>query len=103
MDLAATAPRSVQAVAKIRGLGNQKSDWLAKQLVSLIEQADSVPKNEWPQVAEKKPKERAPAAVLEMLRVLLKHVCDEAKILVLFVGVIAFIVTNAVVSSLGVA
>ena len=80
MDLAATAPRSVQAVAKIRGLGNQKSDWLAKQLVSLIEQADSVPKNEWPEVAEKKSKERAPAAVLEMLRVLLKHVCDEAKI-----------------------
>ena len=80
MDLAATAPRTVQAVAKIRGLGNQKSDWLAKQLVSLIEQADSVPKNEWPEVAEKKSKERAPAAVLEMLRVLLKHVCDEAKI-----------------------
>ena len=80
MDLAATAPRTVQAVAKIRGLGNQKSDWLAKQLVSLIEQADSVPKNEWPELAEKKSKERAPAAVLEMLRVLLKHVCDEAKI-----------------------
>lgn len=80
MDLAATAPRTVQAVAKIRGLGNQKSDWLAKQLVSLIEQADSVPKNEWPEIAEKKSKERAPAAVLEMLRVLLKHVCDEAKI-----------------------
>lgn len=80
MDLAATAPRTVQAVAKIRGLGNQKSDWLAKQLVSLIEQADSVPKNEWPELVEKKSKERAPAAVLEMLRVLLKHVCDEAKI-----------------------
>ena len=80
MDLAATAPRTVQAVAKIRGLGNQKSDWLAKQLVSLIEQADSAPKNEWPEIAEKKSKERAPAAVLEMLRVLLKHVCDEAKI-----------------------
>ena len=80
MDLAATAPRTVQAVAKIRGLGNQKSDWLAKQLVSLIEQADSVPKNQWPELAEKKSKERAPAAVLEMLRVLLKHVCDEAKI-----------------------
>ena len=80
MDLAATAPRTVQAVAKIRGLGNQKSDWLAKQLVSLIDQADSVPKNEWPELAEKKSKERAPAAVLEMLRVLLKHVCDEAKI-----------------------
>ena len=80
MDLAATAPRTVQAVAKIRGLGNQKSDWLAKQLVSLIEQADSVPKNKWPELAEKKSKERAPAAVLEMLRVLLKHVCDEAKI-----------------------
>ena len=80
MDLAATAPRTVQAVAKIRGLGNQKSDWLAKQLVSLIEQADSVPKNEWPELAEKKSKERAPAAVLEMLRVLLKHVCDDAKI-----------------------
>ena len=80
MDLAATAPRTVQAVAKIRGLGNQKSDWLAKQLVSLIEQADSAPKHEWPELAEKKSKERAPAAVLEMLRVLLKHVCDEAKI-----------------------
>lgn len=80
MDLAATAPKSIQAVSKIRGLGNQKSDWLAKQLVSIIEQADSLPKNEWPQLPEKQSKERAPAAVLEMLRVLLKHVCDDAKI-----------------------
>ena len=80
MDLAATAPKDVQAVSKIRGLGNQKSDWLAKQLVALIKQADATPKEQWPKLPEKKSQERAPAAVLEMLRVLLKHVCDDAKI-----------------------
>ena len=77
MDLAATAPKTIEAVSKIRGLGNQKNQRLATQLVNAIKQADESDKDSWPQPPERKHQERAPAAVLEMLRVLLKHVCDD--------------------------
>lgn len=77
MDLAATGPKTAEAVSKIRGLGNQKTGWLANNLVHLIAQADKAPKDSWPQMPDRQKPERAPTAVLEMLRVLLKHVSDE--------------------------
>ena len=45
--------------------------------MNAIKQADESDKDSWPQPPERKHQERAPAAVLEMLRVLLKHVCDD--------------------------
>ena len=80
MDLAATGPKTAEAISKIRGLGSQKNGWLTGQIISIIKQADSADKASWPKMPERKKTERAPAAVLEMLRVLLKHVCEEAAV-----------------------
>ena len=80
MDLAATGPKTPEAVSKIRGLGNQKNGWLTGQIIAVIKQADNADKKSWPQMEARKQTERAPAAVLEMLRVLLKHVCEDAAV-----------------------
>ena len=80
MDLAATAPKTADAMAKIRGIGNQKNGWLTGQLLHVLKQADEADKDTWPKLPERKRFERAPAAVLELLRVLLKHVCEEAAV-----------------------
>ena len=80
MDLAATAPKTGDAMAKIRGIGNQKNGWLTGQLLHVLKQADEADKDTWPKLPERKRFERAPAAVLELLRVLLKHVCEEAAV-----------------------
>ena len=80
MDLAATAPKTADAMAKIRGIGNQKNGWLTGQLLTVLKQADEADKSTWPELPERKRVERAPAAVLELLRVLLKHVCEEAAV-----------------------
>lgn len=80
MDLAATAPKTADAMAKIRGIGNQKNGWLTGQLLTVLKQADEADKSTWPKLPERKRVERAPAAVLELLRVLLKHVCEEAAV-----------------------
>ena len=80
MDLAATGPTSLEALSKIRGLGNQKQGWLANQLLDVIKKADASDKASWPVIAPTTRKERPPVAVLELLRVLLKHVSDQSGI-----------------------
>ena len=50
MDLAATGPKTPEALSKIRGIGNQKNGWLASQLLKIIAQADSADKDSWPQL-----------------------------------------------------
>ena len=80
MDLAATGPKSPDALGKIRGIGSQKNGWLTNQLLQVIAQADSADKATWPRLPERQKTEKPPAAVLELLRVLLKHVCDESAV-----------------------
>ena len=77
IDLAASGPRSYSELSKIRGLQITENSWLTSKLVGLIKQADASDKESWPVIAKKGPIEKPPAAVLEMLRVLLKHVCDD--------------------------
>lgn len=77
IDLAASGPQSYNALSKIRGLQIAETSWLTKRLISLIKEADEADKDSWPVIAKKAPIERPPTAVLEMLRVLLKTVCDE--------------------------
>ena len=77
MDLAATGPKNTDALAKIRGLNLQSNGWLSTNILKIIKQADEQDKSLWPDAPKRQPTERAPAAVLEVLRVLLKHVSDE--------------------------
>ena len=77
IDLAASGPKSYSELSKIRGLQITENSWLTTKLLKLIKEADASDKDSWPVVAKKGPIEKPPAAVLEMLRVLLKHVCDD--------------------------
>lgn len=77
IDLAASGPRSYSELSKIRGLQITENSWLTTKLLKLIKDADASDKESWPVMDKKGPVEKPPAAVLEMLRVLLKHVCDE--------------------------
>ena len=77
IDLAASAPKTKEALQKIRGLRINGSGWLSDQLLKVIQTADKVDKEDWPTPAKQKQIDRAPTAVLEMFRVLLKSVSDE--------------------------
>ena len=77
IDLAASAPKTKEALQKIRGLRINGSGWLSDQLLKVIQTADKVDKDDWPTPAKQKQIDRAPTAVLEMFRVLLKSVSDE--------------------------
>ena len=77
IDLAASGPQSFNELSKIRGLQVSENSWLTTKLLKLIKDADASDKDSWPIIEKKGPIEKPPAAILEMLRVLLKHVCDE--------------------------
>ena len=80
IDLAATAPKTIEEISRIRGIGNQKNNWLATKILEVLKQANAADKTSWPQLPDRRPAEKAPPAVLEMLRVLLKYVSDDASV-----------------------
>lgn len=73
LALAASAPRSLEELSKMRGLANSFTEGkLATTLLALIEKAMSLPLEDCPQIKQDNASPPGTSALVEMLRLLLK-------------------------------
>lgn len=79
-ELALTAPKNMAALARARGLGNHLSAAQKETLLALILDASALPKEACPQSEPHRPLSSAREAQRDLLKVLLKLVCDRQRI-----------------------
>ena len=89
LEIASHAPKSADDLAATRGLGRGFADgWQGRELLEAIERARAIPDADLPQ-RDKAPEQlRAPGAVVDLLRTLLRLKAEQA-------GVAARLVANA--------
>lgn len=80
MDLAGSNPQSLPEFKKIRGFPGGEGGKLASPVLAVLQQAAQIPKSEWPILARAAREEKAPPDILELLRVLLKHVSEDEQV-----------------------
>jgi len=89
LEIASHAPKTIEELAMTRGLGRGFAEgWQGRELLEAIERARKVPDSELP-TRDKAPEQlRAPSAVVDLLRTLLKMKAEQA-------GVAARLVASA--------
>src|SRR3954467_11803699 len=89
LEIASHAPKTIEELAMTRGLGRGFAEgWQGRELMEAIERARSIPDAELP-VRDKAPEQlRAPGAVVDLLRTLLRLKAEQA-------GVAARLVASA--------
>lgn len=75
-DIAASQPKNVADLHRLRGMNKGLDDVLLETLLQVMKEARAQPKENWPQPPATHPVP-VPAAVIELLRVLLKRQCDK--------------------------
>lgn len=80
LDLAGSNPSSLGELKKIRGFPKTLPPSLSEPVLKVLKDAADIPADRMPELPTARGHERPPAAVSELLRVLLKHVCDEAEV-----------------------
>ena len=73
--IAMAKPASHEALGRIRGFPGGPGGKLIPEVMTVLRQAEKTPKSDWPEMPDM-PAKRPAAAVLDLLRVLLKHVAD---------------------------
>lgn len=79
MAIAQANPSNPAKLGQVRGFPGGKNGKLVPVVMRVLNEAAQVDKEDWPQLPEPPTHKPAPA-VLEMLRVLLKHIADDAGI-----------------------
>jgi ribonuclease D len=76
IDLAGSNPKSLADLKKIRGFPGGATGKFGPPVIEVLKKANEMPETDWPMRERPPQRERPPAAVIEMLRVLLKHVTE---------------------------
>jgi ribonuclease D len=81
LEIASHAPKTNEELALTRGLGRGFADgWQGREVLESVERATKIPEADLP-VRDKAPEQlRAPGAVVDLLRTLLRLRCDEADV-----------------------
>lgn len=80
LDLAASNPKTLEAFDKIRGFPGGANGRLAIQILPVLEHAETIDRADWPKHIQTRRTEKSPQAVIELLRVLMKEVCERHKV-----------------------
>ncbi|MSO71561.1 MAG: ribonuclease D [Alphaproteobacteria bacterium] len=81
LELAAHPPADASALERLRGLSKGFGDSRAGQsLLAAVKRGLELPASEWPQPLEEPRLERGAGAVSDLLKVLLKHKCEQNKV-----------------------
>lgn len=76
IDLAGSNPKSQDQFSKIRNFPGGTDGKLAKPVLEVLGKVAKLPESALPEVAPRQHPKKPPVAVMELLRVLLKHVTD---------------------------
>lgn len=78
MEIAAHAPKSVDELARTRGLSKAMAEgWQGAGLLQAVERGLAVPRDQRPQMAARQPLPNGVGPLIELLKVLLKAKCDD--------------------------
>ena len=80
LDLAGTNPKNAAKFENIRGFPGGSTGKLVPEILQILANAELSPRENWPKIKIDFRKDKAPAATLELLRVLLKHITESEKI-----------------------
>ncbi len=81
LDIAAQCPRTAKDLARTRGISDDMARGkIGKSVLAAIETALALPQDRYPTPKERREKPVAQSAVSDLLKVLLKHCCDEARV-----------------------
>ena len=81
LDIAAQCPRTAKDLARTRGISDDMARGkIGKAVLTAIESALALPQDHYPMPKERREKPVAQNAISDLLKVLLKHCCDEAKV-----------------------
>lgn len=79
LAIAQNNPSKPAAFDRIRGFPGGSGSKLTAAVLDVLREAGKVPKEDWPQLPDK-PRRNPPQALLELLRVLLKHCAEQAEV-----------------------
>ena len=80
IDLAGSNPKTAPEFRKIRGFPGGETGKLVKPVLDILQEAAQTPEAEYPQFDRQSKREKAPQALVDLLRVLLKHVTEEREV-----------------------
>ena len=80
IDLAGSNPKTAAEFRKIRGFPGGEAGKLVKPVLNVLKQAAETSKEDYPRLDRPEKRDRPPQAVIELLRVLLKHVTEEHEV-----------------------
>jgi ribonuclease D len=80
LDLARLAPKSTDAMKKIRGLEQKDISRHGKELIRIIETGKAVPKEQWPVIKRPAPLTNQQDALVDALMAVLRKCCDDQHI-----------------------
>ncbi len=80
VDLAGTNPKNPAKFQTIRGFPGGSTGKLVPEIIQTLAAAENSPRDSWPKIRGDYRRDKAPAATLELLRVLLKHITESHKI-----------------------
>jgi len=80
IDLAGSNPKTLNEFGNIRNFPGGREGKLAPFVLAVLNDVAIMPESAYPAPISHKPTKKPPAAVMELLRVLLKHVTDEQNI-----------------------
>ena len=77
--IAESNPSNKPAFDRIRGFPGGSGSKLVSPVLAVLNDAEKVPRDDWPKLPQK-PRRQPPQAVLDLLRVLLKHCAEDADV-----------------------
>ncbi len=80
IDTAGTNPKNAAKFQSIRGFPGGSTGKLVPEILKTLEEAEKSPRESWPKIKTDYRRDKAPAATLELLRVLLKHITETENI-----------------------
>ncbi len=81
LEIASHAPKNIEDIAMTRGLGRGFAEgWQGREVLEAVEKAHQIPETDLP-VRDRQPEQlRAPGAVVDLLRTLLRLKCEKADV-----------------------
>lgn len=82
LEIAASMPKSKEQLQRIRGISeNQAGGPLGRSILQAVEKVDKLPESEYPKAHKARPSSsKSDAALIDMLKLLLKIVCEENQV-----------------------